>query len=437
MGCSDRDNQALPSKIALIDGNNFYVSCERIFRPDLENKPVVVLANNDSSVVARSAEVKALGVKMGVPWFKLADLARKHGIIALSSNYALYGDISNRMMSVIGQFCDVTEGYSIDESFADYSRYQNHDLESHCRAMRERVRRWVGIPTCVGIGQTKTLAKLANHVAKRRPEAGGVFDLTKLDPSTFSGLLDAIEVGDVWGVGPRLSQRLQEEGINTARQLRDASPSRIRSAYSVVLERTVRELRGEPCISMELAPSLRQQIMVSRGFGMLIGTEHELGEALSRYVARAAEKLRLQSCVAGTVMISINTNSFDERQPQYHRSLAIPLLEPTDDTLVLTGAVLRGLRAIYRPGYAFKRAGVMLMDLRPIGQGQGSLFADYQGIERRRNLMRTLDAINQQFGRETVRMGSAGRTKIWEMRQDRKTPDYTSNWQQLVNAKCY
>lgn len=288
---------------ALIDGNNFYVSCERVFNPQLENKPVVVLSNNDGCAVARSAEVKALGVKMGTPWFQMQDLAREHGIIALSSNYTLYADMSNRMMSVLRQYSPHQEVYSIDECFLGLDGMRQ-DLTAYGQTMRQQVRRWTGIPVCVGIGPTKTLTKLANHIAKKGAKWNGVCDLGALQEAALNDLLAGIEVGEVWGVGRRLREQLAEMNIHTVLALKQADSNLIRRRFSVVLERIVLELRGISCMELEQVAPDKQQIVCSRSFGMAVLTLAELGEAVSSYMTRAAQKLRRQSSAAGPSMFS-------------------------------------------------------------------------------------------------------------------------------------
>ena len=280
---------------ALIDGNNFYVSCERVFNPKLEGRPMVVLSNNDGCVVARSAEVKALGVKMGEPWFKLKAMARKHGIVAYSSNYTLYADMSNRMMAVLASYSPRQEIYSIDECFLGLDGFSHYDLMAHAQKMRQQVKQWVGLPVCVGIAPTKTLAKLANHCAKKGLAGDdGVCDFGQLGKEEYEALLASLPVGEVWGVGRKLTARLNEMGIHTVRQLRDADTATIRRQFSVVLERTIMELRGISCLELEELAPAKKQIMSSRSFGAYVHTLPELEEAVSTYIARAAEKLRAQ-----------------------------------------------------------------------------------------------------------------------------------------------
>lgn len=434
MGRGHIDYSSAPARIALIDGNNFYCSCERAFNPRLEGKPLVVLSNNDGCVVARSAEVKALGVKMGVPWHQLKELAKQHGIIAYSSNYALYGDMSRRMMEVIGQFSPDQEIYSIDESFLELSAFQHLDLQAYGQQIRQRVRQWTGIPVCVGIGPNKTLAKLANHIAKKRPQFNSVCNLCAMPAEEVTQLFAEISVREVWGVGPRIAKRLEEMGIETVADLRATSPARMRAEFSVVTERTVRALAGEQCQALEdIAPD-KQQIMCSRSFGTLIHDPRQLAEAVSTYAARAAEKLRRQQSLAGGLHLFIRTNPFRERDPQYSKGITIPLPDPTDDTIMLTKAALFGLRRIFKPGFLYMKAGVMLVDLVPRSQRQATLFDDEAALARRMKLMATLDRVNQEFGRGTLRLASAGTEAAWKMRQDRKSPNYTTRWSELPIA---
>lgn len=424
--------------IALIDGNNFYVSCERVFQPELEGKPVVVLSNNDGCVVARSQEVRALGVGMGVPWFKLRDLAKQHGIIARSSNYTLYGDMSQRMHSVIGQFAPEQEIYSIDETFLDLTGF-NRDLIDYGQQIRQRVRQWTGIPVCVGIGSSKTLAKLANHCAKKAhvpAMANGVTDLNQLSPSDLKDLFSRVEVGEVWGVGRRIRERLNGMGIETVQQLKDSSVSRIKNEFNVVLARTVAELNGESCLSLEEVAPPKQQIMSSRSFGQPVFMLDDLSEAVVSYTSRAAEKLRHQNHVAGAIQVFVQTNPFKSDEPQYNNGVTVKLLHPTNNSFLLAEAALYGLKRIFKQGYAYKKAGVMLTALIPANQVPVDLFSGFEEPEtqRARNLMATLDEINARMGRGTVRSAGEGMQKSWAMRSDNKSKAYTTDWAQLAIA---
>ncbi|MBE7423806.1 MAG: Y-family DNA polymerase [Zoogloeaceae bacterium] len=413
---------------ALVDGNNFYVSCERVFDPKLEGRPVVVLSNNDGCVVARSQEVKALGVKMGTPWFQLKDLARRHGIVAKSSNYSLYGDMSARMMAVLGQFSPDQEIYSIDECFLGMDGFAHLDLTEYGQRIRAQVRQWLGLPVCVGFGATKTLAKLANHVAKKRPEFGGVYDLAALSAAETDALLEGIDVGEVWGVGYRGTPRLKALGLGNVKALRDADPKWLRREFSVVLERTVAELNGTPCIDLEETAPAKQQIMSSRAFGAYVYDLAGLEEAVATYIGRAAEKLRRQGSLAGAVQVYVRTNPFKADHPQYQRGLTVPLAEPSDDTRLLVRAALLGLKCLYKPGYAYQKAGVMLMDLTDASHMQAALFdADRSNPA----VMRVMDRINAYWGRGTLRLAAEGVDPAWRMRRGMMSPCYTTRWSEL------
>ena len=419
--------------IALVDCNNFYASCERIFQPKLESRPIVVLSNNDGCVVARSNEVKALGVKMGVPFFQIQDLVKRHKIAAFSSNYALYADMSNRVMSVLSQFSPHQEVYSIDECFLDLTGFRHLDLAKYGQTIRHRVQQWLGLPVCVGIAPTKTLAKLANHVAKKQPAYQSVCNLNTHSKTDIDALFSRIEAGEVWGVGRRIQERLTEMGILTVAQLRDTDLKVIRRQFGVVLERTVMELRGVSCLEMEEISPPKQQIMSSRSFGIPVYDLKDLQEAVSSYLSRAAEKLRHQGSLAGAVMVYIHTNPHQTRAPQYQKGMTIPLPEPSDNTLTLTNVALAGLKHIYRPGYCYQKAGIMLMDLSQAEQKQASLFTSSfsQDPDKSHKLMQCMDRINGLMGKNTVHLASAGMARHWQAKNDRKSPCYTTQWEEL------
>ena len=421
---------------ALVDCNNFYASCEKLFDPSLRDLPIVVLSNNDGCVVARSAESKALGVPMGAPWFKLQSMAKQYGIRAFSSNYALYADMSNRVVEVLSAYTPNLEVYSIDESFLELSSFADRDLVEYGQHMRQRIAQWLGLPVCVGIAPTKTLAKLANHIAKKRAEFDGVCDLTRIDQAQRERLLGEIEVGEVWGIGRQLQQRLQTMGIHSVRDLRDADAAQLRQMVSVVLERTVRELRGISCLSLEEVVPAKQQIMVSRSFGHYVYTEAELASSLSAYTARAAEKLRKQRCVAGALTVYLRTNPFKPETPQYQRNVTIPLAEPTADTVLLTRAALKVLKHVFRAGYAYQKSGVTLSELYPVDKRQASLFQDESSEQRSQQLMATLDKINQKFGRSTIRLCSEGQSRDWRMKREKLSPAYTTRWDELPSVQA-
>ncbi|HEN47420.1 MAG TPA: Y-family DNA polymerase [Mizugakiibacter sp.] len=432
----------MPSgRIALVDVNNFYCSCERVFRPDLEGVPLVVLSNNDGCVVARSAEVKALGVLVGTPWFQLRDLAQKHGILAFSSNYTLYGDMSSRVMRVISQFSPEQEIYSIDEAFLDFRHPPHLPWVTTGQAIRARVRQWTGLSVCVGFGSTKTLAKLANHVAKHNPQWQGVCDLGALASRDLESLLATIEVREVWGVGRRLAVQLSAAGVHSVADLRACDPRWIRSRFSVVLERTLRELQGRPCLGLETMAPTRKEIITSRSFGCPIYQLDELAEAVREYMARAACRLRQQGSVAAAVGVWIETNRFREQDRQYSPSATWPLVVPTDDTRLLTQTAQAVLRTVFRSGYRYVKAGVMLLDLRARGDLQQG---DLLGVEsaamvaRRAALMATLDRVNAKWGSGTLGIGSAGlkSDRRWTVARGKLSPAYTTKWSELRRVRA-
>ena len=417
-------------QIALVDCNNFYVSCERVFRPDLKNVPVVVLSNNDGCVVSRSNEAKALGIKMGQPWFECKAMAEVNGIVALSSNYALYADLSNRVMSILSDYTPRYEVYSIDECFVDLTGAPK--LRDVSYAMRARVIAWTGIPVCVGIGPTKTLAKLANHIAKKHPRSKGVFNYNDLTPAQQDKLLSQIAVDEVWGVGRRLSVRLAEHGIHTVQDLRRAHTATLRAEFGVVMEKTQRELQGVACIDLQDVVPDKKQIVSSRSFGQTVRDVAVLKDAMSTFVANACAKLRAQGSHASLIQVFLRTNRFRQDLPQYNPSFTLPLPQPTSDSLVVNRWAGYLVERLFKPGYAYKKAGIMLGDITPVGQYQADWLEPAQATDTR--LMHALDGLNQRFGRGTVKISTQGAHKGWQMRQERKSPSYTTDWDALPIA---
>ena len=420
-------------QFALVDVNNFYVSCERVFRPGLANTPLVVLSNNDGCAVARSNEVKALGVKMGTPWFKLKGLAKQHGIQAFSSNYVLYGDMSNRVATILREFSPDIEVYSIDESFLRIETVAHlyGGAVSMGQQIRARVLHWTGLPVCVGVGPTKTLAKFANHLAKKNAIFGGVCDLHAIPRPERLQWMKGVNVDEVWGVGRRTAARLETMGIRTVLDLRNTSPKEVRSQFGVVMERTCSELRGISCLTLEDMAPARQQIMSSRSFGVSVESIDDLQEAVACYTTRAAEKLRQQQSISAAVHVFLQTNCFKDDAPQYHPAITVPLIEATDDTLVLISAAASGLRNIFRAGFHYKKVGVMLTLLSSKTARQGTLFDDPAARERSAKLMAVMDAVNQEFGRDTLHSAAEGVAKRWAMRAGMRSPRYTTQWDEL------
>lgn len=422
-------------RIAHIDVNAFYCSCERLFRPDLADRPIVVLSNGDGCVVARDARVKQLGVPMGQAWFKMQRFARKHGIVAFSSNYTLYGDMSRRVMSVIGQFSPDVEVYSIDEAFVDLTPQPQLPGIATGQAIRNRVLRWTGMPTCVGIGATKTQAKLADWIAKHDASLGGVCDLTTMDRVERDRRFHNIEVREVWGIGRRLAEHLRGFGISTVADLAAADARRLRKHFNVVLERIVQELQGEPRIDLEQDIPARQQIIASRTFSVPVYTADEMAESIREYMGRAAAKLRAQGSVAGTLGIWIETNRFRTQDAQHNGSGTVTLPKATDDSGILTAWAVALMRRIYKPGHRYWKSGVMLLDLAAKGTEQLALFGAPPIVseDRRSNTMRVMDAVNRKWGRGTLGIGSAGLqgARQWSMQRRILSPRYTTQWAEL------
>lgn len=418
---------------ALIDCNNFYVSCERLFQPKLANTPIVVLSNNDGCVVSRSAEVKALGVRMGEPWFKMEKFAKQHGIIAFSSNYTLYGDLSARVMSILSTFAPRQEVYSIDECFLDLDGYDPQSLLAYGQRMRQTIMRNLGIPVCVGIAATKTLAKLANYCAKKGfAGAEGVCDFGLLDEEQLSALFGSMPASEIWGVGRRITEKLLAMKIKTVEDLRRANPDRVRRQFSVVMERTVQELNGVSCLALEEVGKARQQIIVSRSFGSMVTRLDDLSESIAFFTTRAAEKLRKDGSVAASIGVFIYTNPFKEEMPQYDGSITVKLDTPSDDTMVLIGAALEGLSKIYRSGYHYKKSGVILLGLQGKGTAQASLFDDTEKQEKSATMMNTMDAINKKMGKGSISLAASGIQQRWAMRRGSHSQNYTTDWNELM-----
>jgi DNA polymerase V len=409
-------------EIALVDCNNFYVSCERLFNPALEGLPVVVLSNNDGCVVARSQEAKDLGIAMGVPIFTIRELVRKYDVRTFSSNYALYGDISLRVSETLEQFTPHIENYSIDEAFLELPAAASAtDL---ARTIRSTVRQWTGIPVSIGIGGTKTLSKIATYVAKKRSEYEGVYVIG----DDVERLLDRVPVGEVWGIGRKYSAQLIKNGIRSARDLRNADDRWVRKHLRVTGLRTVLELRGVPCLTLEEVTPAKKAIASTRSFSKRVHRLDELTEAVASYASRVGEKLRRQRSVAGLLQVFIHTSPFD-RRCYYSNSATIILPEPTAHTPALVSAASIALRRIFRDGYAYVKAGVIVSKITPAAQAQMSLFAgddDGSEHERETRLMEMMDEINSRWGRNTMSVAATGTARDWRMKQAMRSPRYTT-----------
>ena len=420
----------MAAPVALVDCNNFYASCERVFQPELRGKPVVVLSNNDGCVIARSNEAKALGIPMGEAWHLTRARVNTSGVLVRSSNYTLYGDLSARVMRVLADFTPELEIYSIDEAFLGLAGFGER-LEAHARTLRATVLQWTGIPVSVGIAATKTLAKAANRRAKKDPALGGVFLM--LEEEVTDAQLAAMALGDLWGIGHRLAARLGELGITDPLMLKQADPRFIRGRLSVVVERTVMELRGLPCIALEEAPPDRKSIMASRSFGGMVEGRAEMEEAVAAHATRAAERLRRQGLAAGRLTVFVETNRFREGDRQYSREQAIRLPVATADTGRLITAAHAALSVIWREGHRYKRAGVMLLDLCRAESVHGDLFHAPDDA-RAQARMRAMDALNARFGRDTVAFAATGTRRAWEMRREFMSPRYSTRWEELLRV---
>lgn len=413
---------------ALVDCNNFYVSCERLFKPDLQDRPVVVLSNNDGCIIARSNEAKALGIGMGDPYFKQKAFLRKHGVQVFSSNYGLYGDLSFRVMSILQQEEPEVEVYSIDESFLRIPPQHGQTMIEHGLHLKERVGRCVGIPVSVGLARTKTLAKIATSVAKKYPGYHGVFDLEKCRDS--DGVLTSIPVHKIWGIGGKSSQKLRRIGIRTALDLKNSDERKIRTLLGLPGLRTLMELRGEACITLESCPPARKSIVSSRSFRHPVTRLQDLKEAVSCYITIGARKLRAQGLAAGHLHVFLATSRFRTDGLRFSGSRMITLRQATSCTSTLIKAGLGALTVLYEPGYPYTKAGIMLTGLSPASMQQQSLFAPPEDA-RNKPLMEALDLVNDRWGRDVLRYGSSGLAREWSMKQTRKSPAYTTSWSEL------
>ena len=420
----------LPSVFGLFDCNSFYASCERVFRPDLAKVPIVVLSNNDGCVIARSYDAKPF-IKMGEPYFQIKHKLKQHGIVPFSSNYALYGDMSERVMSLIEAMVPAVEVYSIDEAFADLTGIGG--LDALGRQIRAQVLRCTGIPVGGGIAHTKTLSKLANYASKRwQTQTGGVVDIR--DSVRRDKLLQAVDVGEVWGIGRRLKTHLEGMKIITAWDLAQADPWMIRKNFSVIVEKTARELSGTSCLDLDEPDVPKQEICCGRGFGKRVADLASLKEAVATYMMRAAEKLRAQHSLCKRVRVCIRTGMFNPDEAKYAKGAMCELPSPTDDIRLLTKAAMSALDAAYRPGYAYSKAEVMLINLCQRGEYTDDLFAESQPVAVER-LMDVFDAINGKWGRGTLHTGSVPMSPDWGMRRELMSQSYTTRLDQLLKVQ--
>jgi DNA polymerase V len=422
----------MKTRFALVDCNNFYASCERVFDPRLIGRPLAILSNNDGCVIARSEEVKRLGVPMGAPSHEHKATFEKNAVVVMSSNYALYGDMSARVMETLRPCVPVMEVYSIDEAFLALEDWQGVEF---ARELRARVRQWTGIPVSIGIGPTKTLAKMANRLAKKTPELGGVLDLETV--RDMDELLSRVPCEDIWGIGKRLTVRLAAGGIRTACDLKYGEAAWVRKTLGVVGERIRLELQGVSCLALEEVPAPKKGIASAKSFGRPVESLRELEEALATYTARAAEKLRAGRLLARQVHVFVATNPFSARQPQYSAGAQTALVRPSNHTPDLIAAALELLREIYRPGHQYKKTGVFVTDLIAEADLQPDLFdAALEAAGRVRELDQIVDGLNRKLGRNAIRYGSMGVKSRWAMRQERRSRKFTTRWDELPVAKA-
>lgn len=417
--------------IALIDCNNFYCSCERVFDPLLLGKAMIVLSNNDGCAIARSEEAKAIGIKMGTPAFMIREKLEKNKVQVQSSNYVLYGDMSNRVMQVIREFVPKTEIYSIDEIFADLSQLKFANLFELGREIREQVMRCTGIPVSIGIAATKTLAKMANRYAKKTGIEEGVY--LAGDARLVEQMMSYTSVADIWGIGKEYAELLVKHGFTTAADLARAPEEWVRKNMSVVGQRILHEINGKPCIKWEEQPSAKKNICTSRSFGQLTGSKNDMRQAVAKFTSSCAEKLRREGSCARKLQVFIQTNPHRNQDPQYFQSITLELAVPSNSTSQLMRYSMSGLDMIFQPGYNYQKAGVMVLDLVPATQVQLGLF-ETQNWAKEKELMATLDEVNKYFGRDMVRFGVQAYGTAWNLRQENLSPKYTTRLDQIPKA---
>lgn len=418
--------------IALADCNSFYCSCESVFQPDLWHKPVIVASNNDGCAVARNAKAKTLGIPMGAPLFKIQDLIEKHDVRVYSSNYVLYGDLSNRVMEVLGSMTPEQEIYSIDESFIRIPEFAHDVATDYAQKVREKVGKWTGIPVSIGIATSKTLSKIANHVAKKQKQYDGVFDLSAA--CNAEGILATFPVKDIWGIGRQYNKWLLAQGIETAKELRDANEGMIRKKMGVVGVRVLYELRGISCLPLELVAKPKKEICVSRSFGQQITKLVDLQEAIAAYATRAAEKLRGGGQVAEAMIVFARTSPFKEGY--FRKSLTVQFPIATNYTPTMIEYARRAMAKIYEPGREFQKAGVLMVGLCSETTIQGHLWEKDEGWEKRKRLMSIMDEVNERFGRGTLEIAASGLRQTWRMQSKWRSPRYTTCWAELPTASC-
>ncbi|HGW4397439.1 MULTISPECIES: Y-family DNA polymerase [Acinetobacter] len=422
----------------LIDVNNMYVSCERVFAPSLNDKPVIVLSNNDGCAVARSNEAKSLNIKMGVPLFQIKDIVQQHNVIVLSSNYAMYAEMSRRFHTILASYvtAEEVEPYSIDECFVDFTAYEkNFDLEKVGQQMRQQIWKWLGLPVCVGIGRSKTEAKIANHIAKKNPGFNSVCDLVNMDPCNKEYYFAQIDVSEVWGIGRKHSKKLQAMGINTVLDLACAEPREMQKRFSIVMARTIYELQGISCIEIEHTPPSKKQIVASRSFGGRVTELTDLKEAISMYAQDACKRLRDEGLLCGCMIAFVQSNPFDPNVPFYNKSITGSFSEPTDCAIDFVKAATRMLNDIYKEGIKYKKCGVVLTCLEPKSGHTYDLLTDFEHIEKKESLMLAMDGIHSKFGKKKIGVGPCFvPNRNWSMSRDKLSRN-PFRWDELLTIK--
>lgn len=422
---------------ALVDVNNCYVSCERVFNPKLNNRPVIVLSNNDGCAVARSQEAKDLGIKMGVPLFQIRDVVEQNNVVVMSSNYALYAEMSRRFHNILARFVanNEVEQYSIDECFLDLTAFEQYrDLVQYGQEMKSTLWQWLGLPVCVGIGRSKTEAKIANHIAKKNKQFNGVCDLVRMDPCNKEDYLSKIDVSEVWGVGRKHTKKLQSMGINTVFDLACSNPTQMKKLFSIVMARTVSELQGISCIEIEDTPQTKKQIIASRSFGQRVTELQDLKEAIAMHAQDACKRLRADKSLCGCLIVFAQSNPFDKSVPFYNRAISYAFPQPTDCVTDFVRAATILIHHVFRLGIKYKKCGVMFTCLEPKSSHIYDLLTDMQEIEEKEKLMKTYESIQEKFGKKKIGIGPCFMpNRRWSMSRDKLSKNPFS-WEGLIRV---
>ena len=424
------NHQSLQQSIALVDCNSFYASCERIFNPKLLGKPIVVLSNNDGCIITRSSEAKALGIKMGEPYFKAKKIIEENNVKVFSSNYSLYGDISQRVMEILLGFSPDVEIYSIDEAFLSFKGFRNYELSKYCKYIKKTINQWVGIPVSIGIGSTKTLSKIANHLAKKNDQYEGVCILK--EKKLIDEALNKTEIDEVWGIGKRMSKFLRNHNVYTAKQFSHLNRNWVKKNLGLFGEKTQFELQGISCLDVDLTSTSKKSCCVSRSFSRHIEKIEELYESIANYGSRVAEKIREESLIAQSMSVFVLTNHFNKREKQYSNSIKLQLDYPTNNSMLIVKRAVEGIEHIFRQGYRYKKAGIILYELHNSSSVRGLLDYDRPRSE---SLMKSLDEINYRYGSSTLKIAAEGIQKDWWMQRKKISPCYTTRFNEIMIVK--